>query len=342
MALKEKKGRQHRGTRAFRRRALGERRRTGLVVLVGLVILLAVVGVVLLSSSSYLGATPIGTALRAGFLDGDEEGASIERVVNPAVAAEAPEPVSEEAAIREQAAKEAESETAQEAAIREEAAASEVLAAQEAAAAAAEAARIEAEQIAAAEEEAAAAAAQAALEAEVDAQQPALEEELPTEEGLPEDELASAAVAPTDPTMYLSVPKLGISGAIVAGGEAGLELGTQLVSGAPWVEGSNTYIAGHRVGFPGTGSDRIFYDLPSMAAGDVVSLTDSNGEVYNYQVSEVFAVTPFDVWVTAPTGSDMVTLQVCTETPEDWWTIGPRLMESGPESGRLIVRAVRV
>lgn len=166
-------------------------------------------------------------------------------------------------------------------------------------------------------------------------------DEVPAEE-LGEEEDGFAYVPPADPTMYLDVPKLGISGAIVAGGEAGLEMGTQLVSGAPWIEGSNTYIAGHRVGFPGTGSDRIFYDLPSMTAGDLISLTDSNGEVYTYQVSEVFAVTPFDVWVLAPTGSDMVTLQVCTETPDDWWTIGPRLMESGPESGRLIVRAVRV
>ncbi len=337
MALKEKKGRQQlRGTRAFRKRVLGERRRTGLVVLVGLVIVLAGVGVVVgLSSSSYLGASPIGSALKAGFLGGDEEGASMERVVNPVVAAEAPAPVSEEAATAERVADE-ESEGAAE---EKEAA---------------EAARLEAEQVAAAEEEAAAweagqiaaqeeqeeAAAQAALEAELAAQQPTLEEELPTEEGLPEDE--SAPVPPSDPTMYLSVPKLGISGAIVAGGEAGLELGAQLVSGAPWVQGSNTYIAGHRIGFPGTGSDRIFYDLPSMAAGDTVTLYDSLGQEYTYQVSEVFAVTPYDVWVTAPTGSDMVTLQVCTETPDDWTTIGPRLMSSGPESGRLIVRAVRV
>ncbi len=178
------------------------------------------------------------------------------------------------------------------------------------------------------------------MKAEQAAQKPALEEKLPTAKGLPKDE--SAPVAPSDPTMYLGIPKLGISGTTVAGGEAALETGTQLVAGAPWVKGSNTYIAGHRIGFPGTSSDHIFYNLPSMAAGDAVSLTDSNGKVYNYQVSEVFAVTPFDVWVTAPTGSDMVTLQVCTETPDDWWTIGPRLMSSGPESGRLIVRAVRV
>ena len=332
MALKEKRRLQHRGTRAFRRRTLGKRGRTGLVSLVGLIIILAVVGVVGLS---YLGATPIGTALQASFSDNEE--ASVERIVNPVVVTEAPTPVSEEAATAERIAGEESVRAAEEA---EEAVETARL----------EAARLEAEQVAA-EEEAAGleaekivaeeeAAAQAALEAELAAQQPTLEEELPAEEGLPEDE--SAPVAPSDPTMYLDVPKLGISGAIVAGGEAGLEMGTQLVSGAPWLAGSNTYIAGHRVGFPGTGSDRIFYNLPSMAAGDLINLTDSNGEVYTYQVSEVFAVTPYDVWVTAPTGTDMVTLQVCTETPEDWWTIGPRLMSSGPESVRLIVQAVRV
>jgi len=159
-----------------------------------------------------------------------------------------------------------------------------------------------------------------------------------------EESQYASSEAPADPTMYLSVPKLGIAGATVLDGDAGLEVGAMHLPGTgyPWLADSNTYIAGHRVGFPGTGSDRIFYDLPNMAQGDEVILEDSNGETYTYAVSEVFAVTPFDTWVTAPTGSDTVTLQVCTESPDDWFTIGPQLMESGPESGRLIVRAERV
>jgi len=159
-----------------------------------------------------------------------------------------------------------------------------------------------------------------------------------------DDSLSAASEAPADPTMYLSVPKLGIAGATVLDGDVGLEVGAMHLPGTgyPWLAGSNTYIAGHRVGFPGTGSDHIFFDLPTMAQGDAVILEDSNGETYTYAVSEIFAVTPFDTWVTAPTGSDTVTLQVCTESPEDWFTIGPQLMESGPESGRLIVRAERV
>ena len=164
-----------------------------------------------------------------------------------------------------------------------------------------------------------------------------------TEEG--DDESAKdedTPIPPDDPTLYLDVPKLGISDALVVGGEAGLELGAQLVSGAPWQSGSNTYIAGHRVGFPGTGSDHIFYSLPAMSEGDEITLHDTLGQVYKYRVSNVFTVTPFDTWVLDPTGTDMVTLQVCTETPDDWWTIGPSLMSSGPESGRLMVRAEKV
>src|SRR5215204_4250408 len=75
------------------------------------------------------------------------------------------------------------------------------------------------------------------------------------------EDRSTPTTTPPNSAMTLSVPKLGISGAIVAGGEAGLELGVQHLDGTgfPWQPGSNTYLAGHRVGFPGTGSDRISY-----------------------------------------------------------------------------------
>ena len=170
------------------------------------------------------------------------------------------------------------------------------------------------------------------------------EEAAQEEEAAEGEEEEAAPTPPTDPTMYLGVPKLGISGTVVLDGEAGLEAGVQHLEGTgyPWLPGSNTYIAGHRVGWPGTGSDHIFYALPSMATGDEITLRDSLGQVYTYRVTDIFAVTPYDVWVAEPTGKDIVTLQVCTETPDDWWTIGPRLMSSGPESGRLMVRAEKV
>ena len=166
-----------------------------------------------------------------------------------------------------------------------------------------------------------------------------------TDESADEDEGEATPVVPDDPAMFLSVPKLDIIDALVLDGEAGLELGAQHLEGAgyPWLPGSNTYIAGHRVGFPGTGSDHIFYSLPAMAEGDEITLRDTLGQEYTYEVTEIFAVTPFDVWVADPVaGKDVISLQVCTETPDDWWTIGPSLMSSGPESGRLIVRAEKV
>ena len=174
----------------------------------------------------------------------------------------------------------------------------------------------------------------------------ASEEESDEEQASEEEE--PAPIAPDNPTMYLSIPKLGISNAIViddVSEEWGLRLGAGHLPGTgfPWIPGSNTYIAGHRIGYPGTPSDHIFYNLPSMEPGDEITLTDSLGQVYRYQVSEVFTVTPFDLSVIdAVEGRDMVTLQTCTETLSDWWTIGPRLMSSGPESGRLVVRADRV
>ena len=91
-------------------------------------------------------------------------------------------------------------------------------------------------------------------------------------------------VAPTDTTMYLDVPSIGLSGVPVYEGasEASLYASTGHLNGTgyPWVEGSNTYVAGHRIGYPGTGSDHIFWDLPSVAIGDPVMLTDSNGTTY--------------------------------------------------------------
>ena len=140
--------------------------------------------------------------------------------------------------------------------------------------------------------------------------------------------------------MYLTVPKLGISDVPVVEGttEASLSAGAGHLSttGYPWVPGSNTYIAGHRVGYPGTPSDHVFYDLPSLVAGDEVILTDSNGTTYTYAVSETFEVAPDDLSVTAPTGGDTVSLQTCIEDFGDYSTMGPDWL------ARYVVRAERV
>lgn len=180
------------------------------------------------------------------------------------------------------------------------------------------------------------------VDAPTDGEAPEIVKEAPVEEE------PVAPPPPEDPTLYLTVPKLGLFGHTVRNddSEAALNLGAIKVPGTgfPWEEeDTNTYIACHRIGFPGTESFNQCLDLPAMQAGDEVALSDTNGTTYEYQVSEVFAVSPEETWVTDPIpGRDIVTLQTCTETPDDWWTIGPSLYGGGPESGRLVVRADRV
>ena len=64
----------------------------------------------------------------------------------------------------------------------------------------------------------------------------------------------------------------------------------------PWSEGPhrNVYIAGHRVGFPGTASDRVFGSLENLAEGDEVLLRGKGGERYRYRVTESFVASPED------------------------------------------------
>jgi sortase A len=155
-----------------------------------------------------------------------------------------------------------------------------------------------------------------------------------------EDRAAPTPAVPTDTTMYLTVPAIGLQDVPVLEGtsEAVLSQGVGHVPGTgfPWVDGSNTYIAGHRLGYPGTVSDHVFYSLPNLAMGDEIILEDSLGQSYTYQVSEILEVPPTDLSVTAPTGGDIVSLQTCIEDFGDYWTEGPNWL------ARYIVRAERV
>jgi sortase A len=150
----------------------------------------------------------------------------------------------------------------------------------------------------------------------------------------------ASASPPADTMMSLSVPAMGISDIPVVEGtsEASLSQGAGHVPGTgyPWVPGSNTYIAGHRIGYPGTPSDHVFWNLPNLVQGDQILLTDSNGTTYTYAVSEIFEVSPTDLSVTAPIGDDVVTLQTCIEDYGDYWTPGPNWFV------RYVVRAERV
>jgi sortase A len=139
------------------------------------------------------------------------------------------------------------------------------------------------------------------------------------------DPLASAAVfednkAPSNANMTLTVPGMRrvdhvpvYTGA--TGDKDALHDGTLHVRGTgwPWREGSNVYIAGHRMGFPGTKSYLVFWDLNVLDNGDKIILTDSDGTTYAYSVFKSFVVNPDAFYVTKPVpGKSVVTLQTCT------------------------------
>jgi sortase A len=91
----------------------------------------------------------------------------------------------------------------------------------------------------------------------------------------------------------------------------------------------NVFLAGHRMGYRGSWSRMIFYNLDKLREGDKVVLKDRAGRSYRYRVSEVLVVDPTDSWVMGQVrGRDMLTLQTCIPIPTF--------------EKRLIVRADRV
>ena len=66
-------------------------------------------------------------------------------------------------------------------------------------------------------------------------------------------------------------------------------------TGFPWKKTTNVYIAGHRIGFPGTRSNLAFYDLEDLKNGDKVYLEDADGRKYTYEVYKKLVVGPTDL-----------------------------------------------
>ncbi len=84
-------------------------------------------------------------------------------------------------------------------------------------------------------------------------------------------------------------------------------------SGFPWKETANVYIAGHRIGFPGTKSNLAFYDLEDLKNGDKIYLEDADGRKYTYEVFKKLIVDPTNLSVIKPIkGKNIVSLQTCT------------------------------
>ena len=127
--------------------------------------------------------------------------------------------------------------------------------------------------------------------------------------------------APKEKTLKLTVPKLDrvenvpVYDAAKDEYEDALHDGTAHVKGTgfPWEKQANVYIAGHRVGYPGTKSNLVFWDLDELEKGDEILLTDAEGKRYTYEVFKKFVVDPSATRVLRPTeGRNIVSLQTCT------------------------------
>jgi len=119
----------------------------------------------------------------------------------------------------------------------------------------------------------------------------------------------------------LSVPKLGLKDVALPTGSTQAELDREGVlrlrgSGLPWQEGSNTFIAGHALGFPRTRVPYAFYELDEMMPGDEILIEGADGKRYTFRMYDRLTVEPDDFWVTYPVeGKTVVSLQTCTPVP---------------------------
>lgn len=125
------------------------------------------------------------------------------------------------------------------------------------------------------------------------------------------------AGGPSDTTLYLTVPEIGLEDVEVHDSLSEEKLEESAIhlpgTGFPWQAGANTYIAGHRLGYFGTGSFLVFSRLNELAPGDEIIVEDSAGREYVYRVTGQMVVGPEDTRVTNPVpGKSVVSLQTCT------------------------------
>jgi sortase A len=137
------------------------------------------------------------------------------------------------------------------------------------------------------------------------------------------DQVASANAPryyqlPSDADMALTIEALGLYDVpVLSSADLGvLDKGLmhEPETSLPWDGGAqrNVFVAGHYLGYPGTASHLVFYNLDKLRRGDEMVLEDRGGRVYRYRVSEAFGATPDDSWVMGQVrGRDMLTLQTC-------------------------------
>jgi sortase A len=140
---------------------------------------------------------------------------------------------------------------------------------------------------------------------------------------------------PRGAVMGLTIKALGLHNVPVfdSNGRWALNNGVAHMPGTsfPWssTPQRNVYLAGHRLGWRGTESHLVFYELDELGRGNEILLKDRDGKKFRYRVTEAFVTGPRDSWVMGQvSGRDMVTLQTCTPIPEF--------------DERLIVRADRI
>jgi sortase A len=130
-----------------------------------------------------------------------------------------------------------------------------------------------------------------------------------------------SALVPDSKALRLTVPdmrrvdNLPVYDAAPPGYERALRRSSVHVRGTgwPWQDGANVYIAGHRLGYPGTRSWLVFRDIHRLQNGDEVILEDANGTRYTYEVFKEFTFGPNETRVLKPVeGRSVVTLQSCT------------------------------
>src|SRR5918994_3902027 len=135
----------------------------------------------------------------------------------------------------------------------------------------------------------------------------------------------SQAKTPESTRLELTVPALDrVDGVPVydapeSGYEKALHDGVVHVRGTgfPWQDVANVYIAGHRVGYPGTRSNLVFWDLDKLEKGDEIFLTDADGTRYTYEVFRKRVISPDPLSIMRATkGKNIVSLQTCT--PPDY------------------------
>jgi sortase A len=158
---------------------------------------------------------------------------------------------------------------------------------------------------------------------------------LPTDEQLRAANQPRHYNLPPGAIMSLTINALGLRNVPVISSDStrALDQGVIHLPGTslPWSDTPerNVYLAGHRLGWPGTGSHLVFYRLNELDGGEKITLRNRQGSRYQYRVIESFEVGPFERWVTGRVrGRDLLTLQTCTPIPTF--------------EKRLIVRAERI